>query len=145
MIIPRYPEFRFRIKKADGTAVIFCEIRRRWVKLSPEEWVRQNTYQWLVTVVGYPKAMISIEKGIRVVDMSKRYDLLVYNHDFKPWMLIECKAQDVQLSEDTLMQVLRYNIALPVPYLFITNGDGSMIFQKTAVGLKELDMMPDWT
>ena len=142
MINPVYPEFPFKIENTGDGAMIFCEIRRRWVKLSPEEWVRQNTYQWLVQFAGYPKQMISIEKGIRVVDMTKRYDLLIYDTNFKPWMLIECKAQTIQLSSDTLMQVLRYNIAVPVPFLLITNGDNLMIFGKTGKGILELAEMP---
>ena len=144
MINPVYPEFPFRIDNTGDGTVIFCEIRRRWVKLSPEEWVRQNTYQWLIQTIMYPKQMVSIEKGIRVVEMSKRYDLLVYDADFKPWMLIECKAQSIPLSPDTLMQVLRYNIALPVPFLFITNGDQALVFEKTGTGLVELGELPNY-
>ena len=92
----------------------------------------------------YPKQMVSIEKGIRVVEMFKRYDLLMYDAEFKPWMLIECKAQSIPLSPDTLMQVLRYNIALPVPFLFITNGDQAHVFGKTTGGIDELEAMPLW-
>lgn len=144
MIIPSYPAYEFRIRNSGEDASIFCELRRRWVRLTPEEWVRQNTYQWLRLEVGYPKAMISIEKGIKVVDMARRYDLLVYDAGFRPWMMVECKAQQVKLSEDTLMQALRYNIALPVPHILITNGDGAMLFSKARSGLATSDNLPAW-
>lgn len=144
MITPVFPAYPFQIKKLPEGTHIFCEIRRRWVKLTPEEWVRQNIFQWMRQTLQYPKEMISLEKGIRVGEMSKRYDLLVYNHDFKPWMLVECKAQSIVLSEETLMQVLRYHIALPVPFLCITNGDGVMIFEKIDGQLVDLVEMPLW-
>jgi hypothetical protein len=143
MIAPSYPDYPFRIRKDGDADTIFCELRRRWVRLTPEEWVRQNTFQWLKTVADYPGEMISIEKGIRVVDMARRYDLLVYDPDHRPWMLIECKAQSVRLGRETLMQVLRYNIALPVPYLLITNGDHIMLFRRED-GLVAVDEMPAW-
>lgn len=144
MITPVFPAYPFQIKKLPEGTHIFCEIRRRWVKLTPEEWVRQNIFQWMRQTLQYPKEMISLEKGIRVGEMSKRYDLLVYNHDFKPWMLVECKAQSIALSEETLMQVLRYHIALPVPFLCITNGDGVMMFEKIDGQLVDLVEMPLW-
>lgn len=144
MITPVFPAYPFQIKKLPEGTHIFCEIRRRWVKLTPEEWVRQNIFQWMRQTLQYPKEMISLEKGIRVGEMSKRYDLLVYNHDFKPWMLVECKAQSIALSEETLMQVLRYHIALPVPFLCITNGDGVMMFEKIDGQLVPLIEMPSW-
>lgn len=144
MITPAFPAYPFQIKKFPDDTRIFCEIRRQWVKLTPEEWVRQNIYQWMRQILQYPKEMISLEKGIKVGEMSKRYDLLVYNKDFKPWMLVECKAQSVVLSEDTLMQVLRYHIALPVPYLCITNGDVVMVFEKIDGRLVDLGEMPLW-
>ena len=144
MITPVFPAYPFQIKKLPEGTHIFCEIRRRWVKLTPEEWVRQNIFQWMKQTLQYPKEMISLEKGIKVGEMSKRYDLLVYSDDFKPWMLVECKAQSVTLSEDTLMQVLRYHIALPVSFLCITNGDGVMVFEKIDGRLVSLVEMPMW-
>ena len=143
MIAPSYPDHPFRIRKDGDADTIFCELRRRWVRMTPEEWVRQNTFQWLRTVAGYPAEMISIEKGIRVVGMARRYDLLVHDSHARPWMLVECKAGSVRLGRETLMQVLRYNIAIPVPYLMITNGDHVMVFAKNE-GMDLLDEMPTW-
>lgn len=144
MITPVFPAYPFQIKKLPEDTRIFCEIRRQWVVLTPEEWVRQNIYQWMRQTLQYPKEMISLEKGIKVGELSKRYDLLVYNADFNPWMLVECKAQSVTLTEDTLMQVLRYHIALPVPFLCITNGDGVMVFEKIDGRLLQMGKMPTW-
>lgn len=79
-----------------------------------------------------------------VGEMAKRYDLLVYDQQFNPWMLVECKAQSIMLTEETLMQVLRYHIAIPAPYLCITNGDGVMVFEKIEGRLVTLAEMPVW-
>jgi hypothetical protein len=144
MITPVFPSYPFQIKNLPEGTQIFCEIRRRWVKLTPEEWVRQNIFQWMKQTLRYPKEMISLEKGIMVGEMSKRYDLLVYDQQFNPWMLVECKAQSVTLTEETLMQVLRYHIAIPVPYLCITNGDAVMVFEKIDGRLEFLAEMPLW-
>jgi len=144
MITPVFPSYPFQIKNLPEGTQIFCEIRRRWVKLTPEEWVRQNIFQWMRQTLQYPKEMISLEKGIMVGEMTKRYDLLVYDQQFNPWMLVECKAQSVTLTEETLMQVLRYHIAIPVPYLCITNGDAVMVFEKIDGRLEFLAEMPLW-
>jgi hypothetical protein len=144
MINPVFPAYPFQLKNQPEGSQIFCEIRRRWVKLNPEEWVRQNIFQWMRQVLNYPKEMISLEKGIMVGEMAKRYDLLVYDQQFKPWMLIECKAQSVPLSEETLLQVLRYQIAVPVPFLCITNGDGVLVFEKIDGRLEQRKAMPFW-
>ncbi|TAG99348.1 MAG: type I restriction enzyme HsdR N-terminal domain-containing protein [Sphingobacteriales bacterium] len=144
MIIPAFPAYPFQIKNLPEGAQVFCEIRKRWVKLTPEEWVRQNVFQWMKQTLQYPREMISLEKGIMVGEMAKRYDLLVYDQQFNPWMLVECKAQSVMLTEETLMQVLRYHIAIPVPYLCITNGDGVMVFEKIDGRLCPLEKMPSW-
>ncbi len=125
--------------------MIFDEKRRQWVILTPEEWVRQNVFQWLVQDLKYPQEMIAVEKEIRLFDLVKRFDLLVYDKDFQPWMMVECKAQSVPLTQQTLMQVLRYNIAIPVPYLLIINGLQAMAFNKVEGKLVDLDLMPTWS
>ena len=124
--------------------MIFDEKRKQWVVLTPEEWVRQNTYQWLVQLLKYPQEMIAVEKEIKLFDLAKRFDMLVYDNNVQPWMMIECKAQSVPITQKTLMQVLRYNIAVPVPYLLITNGLQVRAFRKIEGKLEELDVMPEW-
>jgi hypothetical protein len=116
-----YPPFNFRIKKEDEKEWIFDEVRKQWVRLTPEEWVRQNILQYLLQVKKYPASLIAIEKEIALSDLRKRFDILVYR-DAKPWMIIECKEMNVPLGEATIRQILNYNITIQADYIVITNG-----------------------
>ena len=144
MINPEYPKHPYRIKTEGERSVIFDDIRKSWVILTPEEWVRQNFIQWMVQVMKYPSAMIAVEKEIKVHELSKRFDILVYDSSHTPWMMIECKAQTVPLTEKVLMQVLRYNIAVPVPFLVITNGVDCRVVKKEENELKWVKIFPAW-
>ena len=117
-----YPTFDFKIKEEVGKEVIFDEVRKQWVRLTPEEWVRQNMLQYLMQTLQYPAALIAVERDLKLGELRKRFDILIYNKQHQPWLMIECKAMDVALNENVLQQILRYNMALPVAYLFITNG-----------------------
>jgi hypothetical protein len=145
MINPIYPPHEFRIRKEGDLSRIFDEARRMWVKLTPEEWVRQNFFQYLITELKYPASMIAVEKEICLFDLTKRFDLLVYDRDHKPWMIVECKAQSVPLTEKTLMQVLRYNLAMPVPYIVMTNGSYCRAILRNGDTVKELDALPAYS
>lgn len=101
---------------------IFCEWRKRWVRLTPEEWVRQNLLHRLVEQLSYPASLISVEVSIRVGQVHKRCDAVVYSQSMQPIMLIECKAETVPLTQKTLDQALTYNRRLNVPYLLLYNG-----------------------
>lgn len=144
MINPTYPAFEFKIRKEGDITRIFCESRKVWVRLTPEEWVRQNLFQWLVQVLRYPASMIAVEKEIRLFELTKRFDILVYDKDHKPWMMVECKAQSVPLTEKTLMQVLRYNMAVPVPYIVMTNGSYVRAIFRDGEAVREIGEMPEW-
>jgi hypothetical protein len=115
------PDFRTRTAVGGGME-IFDVVRRAWVRLSPEEWVRQNFLQWLIHVRHYPASLIAVEKEVMLGELKKKFDILVYDRQHRPWMMIECKAMDVELTEKVLMQVLRYNLAVPASVLVITNG-----------------------
>src|SRR3982751_5329121 len=117
MIAVKYPEPQFRIKNENGRQYIFDAIRKIWLLLTEEEWVRQNFVSYLITQLNYPSTVIAIEKEILLNDLKKRFDILVYNKMHQPWMLVECKEPNVKLSEDALQQVLRYNISVPVEYI----------------------------
>lgn len=122
MIKIDFPSHPFKIKEEEGKEFIFDELRKLWVKLTPEEWVRQNFLQYLVQVKKYPASLLAIEKEIMVGDMRKRCDIVVYNRDSKPWLIVECKEMQFQLSEKTITQILSYNLTLKVNCLVITNG-----------------------
>ena len=142
MINVKYPEPQFRMKLEGEKTFIFDPLRKTWLLLTEEEWVRQNFVQYLIQVVNYPSSYIALEKEITLNDLKKRFDILVYNKQFQPWMLIECKAREVQLSEDVLQQVLRYNISVPVQYIIITNGVSTIGWQKTGGRLELIEKLP---
>src|SRR5688572_20689837 len=122
MIKIEYPPYSFRIKKENNLEFIFDELRKSWLRLTPEEWVRQNFVHYLVRVNKYPSSFIAIEKEIQLGELKKRFDLLVYDQQHEPWMMIECKGMNIDINEKVLLQVLRYNIAVPVRYIILTNG-----------------------
>jgi hypothetical protein len=144
MIAIRYPEPAFRYKDVAGKRHIFDPLRRRWLMLTPEEWVRQNFVQYLVQVLGYPPALLALEKEIRLNDLFKRFDLLVYDKNHQPWMLVECKAPEVALSPAVLDQALRYHITVPVNFIVITNGNQTMGWEKMDGQFLDLNGLPGW-
>ena len=145
MIKIGYPEHPFRIKKENNNEVIFDEWRKQWMRLTPEEWVRQNFLQYLVQVKKYPAGMIAIEKEIRLGELKKRFDILVYDSQHRPWMMVECKEMNVEINENVLQQILRYNIALPVQYLIITNGSWCTGYRKENGELMLLEELPSFS
>jgi hypothetical protein len=144
MIQVNYPEPVFRFKEENGKEMIFDFIRKQWLLLSEEEWVRQNFIQYLIQEMKYPVSLIAVEKEILLGDLKKRFDILVYDDDHKPWMLVECKAAEITLDEKVLHQVLRYNISMPATFLVITNGHFTYAWEKMGGELKELEQMPRW-
>jgi len=142
MIKIEYPNYQPKIKKEGAKEIIFDGVRKRWVILTPEEWVRQNFLQYLIHVKKYPAALIAVEKEIKLGDLKKRFDIVVYDAASNPWMIIECKEMNVDLNKQVLDQVLRYNITMQVPYLVITNGSYCMAFQCVKNELKELAALP---
>ena len=111
-----------RTRVCNGKEQIFCEWRHRWVRLTPEEWVRQQILHRLVEEYGYPASLIAVEKAITVGEAKKRCDAVVYDTTMQPLMLIECKAETVALTQKTLDQAVTYNRKLHVPYLLLCNG-----------------------
>lgn len=144
MIKIDYPVHQFRMKKENNREMIFDESRKTWLKLTPEEWVRQNFIRYLIHTKKYPSSLVALEKKIMVGEMVRRFDILVFSREHQPWMMVECKSTAVQLTEDVLGQALRYNIAMPVRYLVITNGVNCMAFKKQEMQLVPLDEIPDY-
>lgn len=124
MIKISYPEPDFKIKQEQGKQYIFDEVRRQWVRFTPEEWIRQNFIRYLHYCLQYPLSLIAVEKKIllRENNLERRCDIVVYK-EAAPWMIVECKKQGIKLTDDVLMQALNYNLALKVPYIVITNGE----------------------
>ncbi|MEO7531576.1 MAG: type I restriction enzyme HsdR N-terminal domain-containing protein [Sediminibacterium sp.] len=143
MIRITYPKFDFRIKKEEEKEWIFDEIRKQWVRLTPEEWVRQNMLQYLLQVKKYPPSLIAIEKEITVGELRKRFDILIYRKA-KPWMIFECKEMNVPLNEATIRQVLNYNITIQADYIVITNGTDNHGFSLITGKAEPILVLPDF-
>ena len=144
MITVNYPEPAFRIREKNGKSFIFDLIRKQWIFLTEEEWVRQNFISYMIQVLKYPAAMIAIEKEIYLGELKKRFDILVYNSNHEPWLLAECKAPEVKLDKLVLEQVLRYGISVPAKFLLITNGNTTFGWSKTGKNLEMIDRLPAW-
>jgi hypothetical protein len=117
-----FPQYPFKLRGNAGSEEVWDEVRRKWVVCTPEEWVRQHLLRYLMEEKGYPKGLLSVEKGLKVNGLSRRTDVAVYSRQQEPLLLAECKAPEVTLSQATFDQVSRYNLTLRVPYLLITNG-----------------------
>ncbi len=144
MIVLEYPDYVHSIRGSAEAAVILDPVRKKWVRLTPEEWVRQNFLQYFLKVLLYPAALISVEKEIRVGELRKRYDIVVYDQDTKPWLLMECKQPSEEMGQAVLDQALRYHIAVPVRYLVISNGNDTYAWEKQGGSLTELSTLPPW-
>jgi len=144
MISINYPEPTFRIKEEDEETFIFDTVRRRWLVLTDEEWVRQNFIGYLIRVMKYPASLIAIEKEIYLGELKKRFDILVYNTNHQPWMLVECKSPEIRMDTPVLEQVLRYGISVPADFLVITNGNTTYGWTKSANNLLSIEELPDW-
>lgn len=118
----KYPPFNVRVKNSNKQTLIFDDFRKKWLVLTPEEWVRQHLLHYLVNEKKYPASLIAIEKEIAVNDIKKRFDVVVYNAKLSPYILIECKAPYIELNLRVIEQALRYNLNLKSEFVMITNG-----------------------
>ncbi len=132
-----------QIRENEGRREVLCAVRRRWVALTPEEWVRQCTIQRLHREGGYPLELMQVEGAIALNGMTRRCDIVVYR-DGQPWMIVECKKNEIPLTQKVSDQACRYNTVLRVPYLLLTNGRQEVIiavdFEKGC--LKQLHELP---
>jgi hypothetical protein len=144
MIKVIYPEPEFRMKKENDRQYIFDSQRKNWLILTPEEWVRQNFIAYLLKVLHYPSSLIAVEKEIILNGLKKRFDVLVYDENHKPWMMVECKAPGVELSEKVLQQLLVYNQSVPVHFFVITNGKSTLGWKREGDGVKLMMELPTW-
>ena len=122
MIKLNFPDFKFRFKNSENKVSIFCEIRKKFIFLTPEEWVRQNVVQFLLLQKKYPKSLINVEKALKINGLTKRYDVVVFNNDGSINILVECKSTDIKISQTTFDQIARYNLTLNANFLMVTNG-----------------------
>jgi hypothetical protein len=117
-----FPTYSFRLKNSENNTHIFDVIRKKFVVLQPEEWVRQHCVQYLIQEKNYPISLINVEKVILINGLKKRYDIVVFNPDGSLAVVVECKAPKVQISQSVFDQIARYNLTLKASYLMVTNG-----------------------
>ena len=119
------PGFDYKVKKQNGTVMIFDIVRKKYVVLTPEEWVRQHVVHYLVEKKGYAISRVAVEREIELYGLKRRFDIVVFDRSGNPWLLVECKAPAVALTQKVFDQVFRYNLTLAAPYVAITNGCGT--------------------
>jgi hypothetical protein len=144
MIKIEFLKDKISTQQREGINEIFDVVRKKWVVLSPEEWVRQNILQYLLVIKKYPRALMAVEKEIKLGELKKRCDVVIYNRQSEPWMIIECKEMNVMLSHKTILQILRYHITLQSKFLVITNGSFSHGFEKKEGKFIEINTFPDF-
>lgn len=152
MFIPRsvkqlaFPAYEFEIKEDGDRLMIFDSLRKKWIPLLPEEWVRQHMVQYLLNQKSVPAGLIGVEKGFQFQGMQRRADLIVHDRQGSAILMVECKAPEISLSQKVFDQIARYNLVIHATYLFVTNGLQHYCYkidrdQKRYVFLKEL---PDY-
>jgi len=142
-----FSEFAFRFKSSENKISIFDEIRKKFVALTPEEWVRQHVVQFLLLEKHYPKSWINVEKELKLHQTTKRYDVVVYKPDGSIFLVVECKAPSVAIKQATFDQIARYNLSLQATYLMVTNGLNHYYCQLDYEAEKYhfLNELPDYT
>ncbi|WP_435622509.1 type I restriction enzyme HsdR N-terminal domain-containing protein [Flagellimonas sp.] len=122
MQVLNFPSYSFRIKSNEKGLAIFDVIRKKFVVLQPEEWVRQHAIHYLMETKGYPKIRLNVEKQLQVNKLNKRYDIVVFNSQGGVDILVECKAPDIAINQEVFDQIARYNYQLKANFLMVTNG-----------------------
>ena len=116
------PQYKFKLKSNENKTLIFDKVRKKYFVLTPEEWVRQHYISFLIEEKKYPVSLIAIEKQLTINGLKKRSDILIFNTDGKPEIIVECKAPSVKITQETFDQIARYNLTLKANYLVVTNG-----------------------
>lgn len=122
MQVLEFPAYDFRFKNSENKPYIFDPIRKKFIHLTPEEWVRQHVLQFLLQTKGYPSSLINVEKEIKIYNTKKRYDIVIFNSDGSIFLVVECKRPTVAITQATFDQIARYNLLLKAELLMVTNG-----------------------
>lgn len=117
-----FPRYSFRFKNSENKRLIFDFIRKKFVSLTPEEWVRQHVLQYLKHEKNFPPSLMNVEKQLLLHGTKKRYDIVVFQPDGSIFLIVECKAPQVAITQETFDQIARYNLVTQAQYLMVTNG-----------------------
>lgn len=113
---------QLNIKTEENTRKVWDIVRKKWIVLTPEEYVRQALLHYFTNTMQYPVGLIAVEKQVKYGSLIKRYDIVVHNRLQQPWLLVECKAPEIAISQSTLQQLLQYHSQIPCPYWLLSNG-----------------------
>ncbi len=141
------PDYNPTLRKGEGKVWIFDIIRKKYVVLTPEEWVRQHFIHYLIDQFEYPRSLFRVESGLTYNKLHKRSDIVIHNRQGKPWMLIECKSPTIKLTQKAFNQVAVYNMTIGARYVAVTNGMAQFCFEaidKPGREVKFLDSFPDF-
>jgi hypothetical protein len=116
------PNYKFRLKSSENKTLIFDNLRKKYMVLTPEEWVRQHFVQFLIEEKKYPASLIALEKQLTLNNRKKRTDILVFNKEGNHDIIVECKAPKIKITQATFDQIARYNLKLKANFLIVTNG-----------------------
>ncbi len=143
----KIPTYSFKIKSEEGRSLIFDPFRKKFVRLTPEEWVRMNFAMFLVEDRGFPAGRMVIEQSLKFNQLSKRCDILVYNREMDPLIMVECKAPEVKIGKGVFDQISMYNLTFRVKYLIVTNGLENYFCRINFEdrNIEFLDRIPDYT
>ena len=122
MIKLNLPTYNFKLKSKENKTLIFDKLRKKYMVLTPEEWVRQHFVHFLIDKKNYPTSLIALEKQLTINNRKKRTDILVFNTEGTPEIIVECKAPTIKITQDTFDQIARYNLKLKANFLIVTNG-----------------------
>lgn len=122
MQVLNLPHFKFKIKSTENKYFIFDIVRKKYIVLTPEEWVRQHIVHYLIFKKKYPISLIAVEKQLTINTLNKRTDIVVYSSNGKPHIIVECKASNIKINQEVFNQIARYNLKLNANYLMVSNG-----------------------
>jgi hypothetical protein len=144
MVTLNLPEFNVKLKKSEGKVWIFDGIRKKYLVLTPEEWVRQHLLHYFIDHLQYPKSLIKIEQGLKYNQRQKRSDIIVFDRTGNPWMIVECKSPEVILNHSTTQQVAVYNSNIKAKYVAISNGMKHICYEAALENVVLLKNFPDY-
>ena len=140
-----FPAVKLKLRNEKNQTYVFDSIRKTYVLLTPEEWVRQHVIHFLIEEKKYPAGLIEVEKQITLFNTTKRVDVLVRDKNLKPLLLIECKAAEVALKQNEVNQLARYQITLQAPYCVLTNGLNHVVMKLENGSVFFLEELPTYT
>jgi hypothetical protein len=139
-----FPIYHPKLQTTNQKTQVWCIVRKKWVLFTKEEWVRQSWLNYLIVVMHYPASLFAVEKEIHLGELKKRVDIVVFKQSL-PWILIECKEQEVKLSEQTIQQILSYQTVLQTGILIVSNGNDTRAFQIEGSNIYPLNELPAYT